>query len=74
VIDQSLAPATKTKSGASRIAQGGNHDNAGHNCECENPTQMRLAPDDAVIETLASDRSDQSFGKKPCRHAGAQGQ
>jgi hypothetical protein len=29
----------------------------------QDPTQMRLATDDCVIETLATDRSDQPFGK-----------
>src|SRR4029077_12270039 len=29
----------------------------------QDPTQMRLATDDCVIETLAPDRSDQPFGK-----------
>src|SRR5258708_12766373 len=30
---------------------------------CQDPAQMRLATDDCVIETLATDRSDQPFGK-----------
>ena len=29
----------------------------------QNPTQMRLAQDDEMVNTLAPDRSDQPFGK-----------
>src|SRR2546421_258398 len=34
-----------------------------HCVRSQNPTQMCFAPDDYVIETLATDRSDQPFGK-----------
>src|SRR5271169_2397912 len=34
-----------------------------HCVRSQNPTQMRFAPDDDMIETLVTDRSDQPFGK-----------
>src|ERR1019366_4271672 len=34
-----------------------------HYVRSQNPTQMRLAPDHDMIQTLAADRSDQPFGK-----------
>src|SRR5271169_354798 len=34
-----------------------------HCVRSQNPTQMRFAPDDDMIETLTPDRSDQPFGK-----------
>jgi hypothetical protein len=34
-----------------------------HCVRSQNPTRMRFAPDDDMIETLVTDRSDQPFGK-----------